>query len=525
MVSAASAPYPVVLVDSGGRALDANEAARQVLTAPSGEALALPDWLADVSSSEQAHAASGMISDRFFSAHPTVLDPATTAWWLVEETGHRVTSGELLAHRRHTAFLVEASSALLASLNLERCMETTARLAAEHLADAAVVIAPGRSRRLPMVTCGDQGDLSRGRLTQPPSLVPGLAEALEGFPPLPARWIRPEAVPGWLVPERFGPVGAVAVTPLPGHGVGAGALVLLRRSGKDSFLGFEEELARLFAARAGAAMSAARLYAEQEAISRVLMRELLPPALDRVRGVEFAGGYRASEDTEQIGGDFYDVHPSGDEDGETLALLGDVSGKGLEAAVLTGKIRNTLHALRTLSDDHQRVLGLLNDTLLSGSGPMRFATLVLASVRREHRDVVLRLTSAGHPVPLIVRRQGRVEEVPTSGSLIGALPRITSRTATVRLAPGESCVLYTDGVTEARGGPRGTAMFGDERLRHLLRGCAGMPAQAVVERIQMTLAQWIGDRVHDDIAVMSITAPRSQHLTAVDGTTPGRYTA
>ncbi|MFF9078556.1 PP2C family protein-serine/threonine phosphatase [Streptomyces rubiginosohelvolus] len=272
-------------------------------------------------------------------------------------------------------------------------------------------------------------------------------------------------------------------------------------------------------------MSAARLYAEQHAITQALLRELLPPKLVQVRGVEFAGGYRASEDAEQIGGDFYDVHPAADEDGETFALLGDVSGKGLEAAVLTGKIRNTLHALHTMAGNYQQVLELLNATLLSGSGPMRFATLVLASARREGTDVTLRLTSAGHPTPLIVRRDGQVEEADTSGSLIGARPAIISRTATVRLSPGEACVLYTDGVTEARGGRRGNVMYGEQRLHRLLEGCAGTPAEAVVERVLMASARWIGSGSHDDIAVMAITAPRSHHLTAVDGTTRGRYTA
>ncbi|RAJ39975.1 serine phosphatase RsbU (regulator of sigma subunit) [Kitasatospora sp. SolWspMP-SS2h] len=521
-MSAVSAPYPVVLVGADGRALEANAAARAVLGTGRDALPVLPRWLTGAGTSR---ASSGRVGDRFFSAHPTVLDAGATVWWLVEEAGHPVADDESGSHRGHTAFLIEASSALLASLNLRRSMETTARLAARHLADAAVVVAPGRSRRLPMVVCDQDGVLSTGKLEEEPSAVPGLEEALEGFPPLPARWMDPSAAPSWMVPAGFGPVGSVSIAPLPGHGVAAGALVLLRRAERPAFSERDEELGRLFAARAGAAMSAARLYEEQDAITRVLMRELLAPELVQVHGVEFAGGYRSSEDAERIGGDFYDVHPPAEEDGETFALLGDVSGKGLEAAVLTGKIRNTLHALRTLSTDHQQVLRLLNDTLLSRNGPLRFATLVLASARREGSDVALRLTSAGHPAPLIVRRDGRVEEAATSGSLIGAMPEVSFRTAAVRLAPGESCVLYTDGVTEARGGRRGGAMYGEERLHRLLENCAGMPAQAVVERVQMAAAQWIGKGDHDDIAVMAVTAPRSHHLTAVNGTTRGRYTA
>ena len=98
-----------------------------------------------------------------------------------------------------------------------------------------------------------------------------------------------------------------------------------------------------------------------------------------VGGVDFAGRYRAALDTDRVSGDFYDVHPPDDEREETLVVLGDVCGKGLEAAVLTGKIRTTVRALLPLANDHQRLLRLLNGALL-GAGGTRFATLVLASV-------------------------------------------------------------------------------------------------------------------------------------------------
>ncbi len=193
--------------------------------------------------------------------------------------------------------------------------------------------------------------------------------------------------------------------------------------------------------------------------------------------------------------------------------------------MITGKIRNTVQALLPMADDHARLLRLLNNALL-GSGSIRFATLVLASTHREDRDVVLRVTAAGHPPPLIVRRDGTVEEADTAGTLIGALPAIESRSAEVRLAPGETCLLYTDGVTEARGGPLGDAMFGERRLKRALAECAGMPAEAVVERIQMLADAWIGDGRHDDIAVLAITAPHGgAHLSAVDGATAGGRTA
>ncbi|MGX1274413.1 PP2C family protein-serine/threonine phosphatase [Streptomyces phaeoluteigriseus] len=517
--------HPVIVLAADGRVVDVNGAASDLLpTVRAGESLSAPCWLAAGRAGLGPGPVSGAVGDRHFSAHPSVLPDGSTAWCLVDETAHRSLLQELEAERGRTRFLTEASSALLASLNVDRCMEVTARLATEHLADAVLVIAPTASKRLPLVVCDHRGTVTHATISEEPETVPGLAEALRGFPPVPSRWIDPAAAPDWLVPEGFGEVGSLVITPLPGHGVPAGALVLLRRTRKAAFTDAEESLAGLFAARAGAAMSAARLYAEQNAISDTLMRELLPPTLRQVRGVEFAGGYRPSQDSERVGGDFYDVHPPTEDFPETLAVLGDVAGKGLEAAVLTGKIRNTLHALLPMADDHGKMLRLLNNAMRT-SHHTRFATLVLASVRRENGEVLLRLTSAGHPAPLIVRRDGTVEEADTGGTLIGVMPTISSRTAEVRLAPGETCLMFTDGVTEARGGPLGDTMFGDQRLQRAARECAGMPAEAVVERIQMVASQWIGGGRHDDIAVMAITAPRGAHLSAVDGTSRGRYTA
>lgn len=205
-------------------------------------------------------------------------------------------------------------------------------------------------------------------------------------------------------------------------------------------------------------------------------------------------------------------------------VLGDVCGKGLDAAVLTGKIRNTLQALAPLADQHEDVLKLLNSALLSPDNS-RFATVVLASVARRDGQLMLRLTCAGHPAPLIVRHDGRLERADTRGTLVGALPEFKARSYETALAPGEVCLLYTDGVTEARGGPLNKDVFGEKRLSTALAECAGMPAEAVVERVMMLATQWAGQRTHDDMAVVAISSPHRNHLAAVNGHTAGRYTA
>ncbi|MEW2288554.1 PP2C family protein-serine/threonine phosphatase [Streptomyces sp. NPDC047841] len=507
----------MLVSDRHGRLVRLNDAARLVLPdAVNGARLSaqVPAWLADAHQravfasppGTAAEAPHGAIGDRYFEAHPTVSE-GDVVWWLVDATDRRQAERALSDARRRSEVLSQASSTLLSTLNVPRCMEVAASLAAEHLADAAVLIAPPQGRRCSLTHARRGGPAVRTSRQVDIAGVPGLTEALQGYPPVPARWINPDDIPDWAIPDGFtGPVGSVIVAPLPGHGVPAGALILLRSSTEQAFTEGEEGFARLFAARAGAALSAARLYTEQATITATLMQDLLPPTLRTVHGVEYAGSYRPAKDHERIGGDFYDVHPGAGPAEETLVVLGDVAGKGLDAAVLTGKIRNTLHALLPLAEDHQQILNLLNSALLT-SRHTRFATLALASVHRRDDRVRLRLTSAGHMPPLIVRTDGTVEEAGTRGTLVGALPTVTARTVETALAPGETCLLYTDGITEARGGPLGDEFFGEDRLRRALADCVGMPAEAVVERVQMLAAQWLGTGRHDDMAVMAVTAP------------------
>ncbi|MFC1414062.1 PP2C family protein-serine/threonine phosphatase [Streptacidiphilus sp. N1-12] len=474
----------------------------------------------------------GTVGERVFRATSQPLPGECTGWLLTDVTEERASLKRLSEERVRTQFLVRASARLLASLNQRRCLRVTAELAAEQLADAAVLLTPTRGRRIAMTRLVRGGVIEETAVSVEVDQVPGLADALAGFPPVPSRWIQPDLAPAWLVPEDFGDLGSLVVTPLPGNGVSAGALILLRRSDQAGFNEEEELFARIFAARAGAAISAAVLYAERTETTGILQRALIPPAIDRLDGIDLASTYRPARAADLIGGDFYDVHPPllatearKGVPGETLLMLGDVCGKGPGAAILTGKIRHTIAALRRLEPRHGPLLELLNATLLDDHDA-RFVTLVLAGVTpAANGRLDLRLTSAGHPAPMLVRADGTVEEAATRGTLIGAVPDITSTTWTTVLDPGEMCLLYSDGVTEARGGPSGREMFGDQRLKDALAECAGMPVEAVVERIELVTSQWLGGGEHDDIALMAIGAPlRGSHLMMVDGRGRGRYT-
>ncbi|WP_353942269.1 PP2C family protein-serine/threonine phosphatase [Streptomyces sp. HUAS MG91] len=513
-------PYPTVTVDAAGTVLSYNEQAADLL-ARIDVGAALPDvapaWLAEAHLRHAGGArtapsawAGGRIGELRVKALAGPGAAGTVTWWLVSDSAPAGAAQELARERARAALLQELSSELLTSLDVAHCREVTVRRAARHLADAAVLVGMSDGRDFPVTRCTAGGPVTEERIPLDAGQLPGLAEALLGLPTTPSAWIDPGAVPSWAVPEGFAgevaAVGSVVVVPLPGHGAPAGCLILLRRPGRAPFGSAEERFARLFAARAGAALSLARSHARQARFTDVLMRDLLPPALGRVHGICFSGRYRSSTAGERVGGDFYDLLPGAVPEAETVAVLGDVCGKGIEAAVVAGRVRHALQALVPFAADHTRLLTLLNDALLAAR-QAPFVTLVLVSAVREGPRVRLRVSSAGHPAPLVVRAGGRVEQVPVGGTLLGAIEELEFETADVVLEPGETCLLYSDGITEARGGPLSDVMFGEDRLRAVLAPCAGMPTEAVTEHVQMVAAQWLGGGPHDDMAVLAIGAP------------------
>ncbi len=192
-----------------------------------------------------------------------------------------------------------------------------------------------------------------------------------------------------------------------------------------------------FAQRAGIAMAAAALYARQVRTAGVLRTSLLQPSLPRVPGLTLGAAYRPADEGLLIGGDFYDVlHRPGT---ATTFLLGDVCGKGVDAAVSTGRVRQSVLALRRVEDDPVRLLELLNATMLDAAPPdraPRFVTLVFGTATPlPGGGVRLVLAGGGHLPPLVVRGD-RVEQVDIGGMLAGAVPDARFRACTVDLARG-----------------------------------------------------------------------------------------
>lgn len=435
------------------------------------------------------------------------------AWYVRDVTEEHARTDALLAERSRTAFLARAGSRLGLSLHRDQTLRAAVTLPVPYLADVAVVVhrpAPPAEDAPHWIryATGDSGPVTGVTGWRTVESVPGLVEALDGDRTEPSPWLDAELADlAEVLPTGFGRPGTVLISPMPSAGGPAGALVLARRPERPGFDQREIALAREFAGRAGAALAAAELYGEQAHLARVLQNSLLPPELPRLPGMTLAGGYRAAGDSLRIGGDFYDVFPTGE--GGLLAL-GDVCGKGVGAAVLTGRVRQSLQTLRLVEQRPRELLELLNRALLDAPDAARraqFTTLLLGAVRREPGGGLrVRVAGGGHPAPLVARAGGGIETVRVGGMPVGALTDARFVDAEVRLAPGDLLLAYTDGVTEARGGPTELAMFGEDRLRQAVASGAGLPPAALVERVLQLVDEWLDGQPHDDIAMLVLAA-------------------
>lgn len=240
----------------------------------------------------------------------------------------------------------------------------------------------------------------------------------------------------------------------------------------------------------------------QRLLARTLQESLLPARLPDIPGMEAAARFRASGEGNEVGGDFYDLFESGG--GNWSVVIGDVCGKGPDAAAVTGLVRYTLRAAAMREPRPSTVLRLLNEALLRQRDDLRFATVAYASLTPEGGGgMSVNLSCAGHPLPLLMRSGGAVETVGVPGTLMGvwADPRLED--ASARLEPGDTLVLYTDGVTEAR---TNGGILGERRLREVLGACGGMDAEAIATRIEATALEIQHGEPRDDIAVVVLRA-------------------
>jgi PAS domain S-box-containing protein len=239
-----------------------------------------------------------------------------------------------------------------------------------------------------------------------------------------------------------------------------------------------------------------RLLAERDHVARTLQQSLLPRELPDIPGVELAARYLAAGEGNEVGGDFYDCFATGG--GDWALVVGDVCGKGAEAAALTALARYTLRAAAQHTRRPRAALTELNEALLRDRVDYRFCTVLYASLTPRDDRVTACVAAAGHPLPLLLRENGEVTTVGSPGSLLGIVdtPELTEHT--VELGPGDALVLYTDGVTEA------DRSAGPGRLAGVLEGCRGVDAAAIAEAVEADALAAGGGPARDDVAVVVV---------------------
>jgi phosphoserine phosphatase RsbU/P len=234
-----------------------------------------------------------------------------------------------------------------------------------------------------------------------------------------------------------------------------------------------------------------------------LQRSLLPATLATPPGMTTASHYHMAT-PDEVGGDFYDLFSlAGDRWG---FFLGDVRGKGIAAAAVTAAARYTLRAAAVYDPEPVAVLRNLNAVLFQeyAAPDHRHCTVIFGILERRGSGYAATIASGGHPPALLVRADGSAEYQTTDGgTLIGILtePRLVERT--ILLAPGDTLILYSDGLTEAR--TRAGRRYGDEALRDFARGLGPTDAAAAVEAVAGLLTTF--EVVDDDVAVMALTVP------------------
>jgi serine phosphatase RsbU (regulator of sigma subunit) len=411
--------------------------------------------------------------------------------------------------RQRLAFLAEINDLLTSSLDYDRTLGEVARQAVPELADwCAIHVFDVDGTTLRLEVAHSDPDKVRGvrELSEryPPALndpSQPLSRVLHSGEPILISRVSDELVTSLARGEdhldRIRSLGlrSALIVPLKARGRTFGALTMaMAESGRryrKPDLEFFQQLAR----SAATSLDNARLFSESATVARTLQQSLLPADLPEIPGVEVAARYRAAAEGTMVGGDFYDLFETGR--GEWVMVVGDVCGKGAEAAALTGLVRHTIRAVSVREANPSRVLELVNREILRGEVD-RFCTAMVATLRPDGERLQVKVSCAGHPPPLVLRPRRTVEATDCEGTLLGifADPELVDRT--VDLRPGDSALLYTDGVVERfeRAG-RG----GDAHLVSLLWESEEEDAAGIADRIYRDAAM-NGERSKDDLAVV-----------------------
>jgi len=242
---------------------------------------------------------------------------------------------------------------------------------------------------------------------------------------------------------------------------------------------------------------------EARALARTLQQTLIPPAPPAIPGLDVAAAYRPAGSGDEVGGDFYDIFEVAD--GGWVVAVGDVCGKGVEAAVITALARHTIRAAAVGHDRPSAILAVL-DEVLRRHETDRFCTVALLRMHPLQQGWACAHGSGGHDLPVLCRTGAEPIAVGTPGSLLGVLEDASFHDTDVELGPGDAIVLFTDGLTEAR---RDGEFFGVGRLRAAIATHAGS-AGSVAEGVLQEVLEFQGQHTRDDIALVVVRVPETE---------------
>ncbi len=286
--------------------------------------------------------------------------------------------------------------------------------------------------------------------------------------------------------------------PISDGTTGYGTLTLTRLADKGPFgvadLGLAEELGGHLAV----AIRVDRVFRQRSQVAEALQASLLPARLPAVAGLEFAAAYIGATQFQEISGDFYDVFKAGD--GWGIAV-GDVCGKGQDAAAMTAAARHAIRALAHVHDTPAAVLAAANEVLVAEDYDDRFVTASLAFLRQRERGVQVQLGSCGHVGPAVVRADGRVEILEGDGLPLGLFEDIQPGRLELELGTGDVLFFYTDGVTEARSADMS---FFEDRLADALAAVAGRSASEIVRAVQELVTSFSAGELKDDVTILAV---------------------
>ncbi len=419
---------------------------------------------------------------------------------------------DITAHKRaelSQRFLARSAEVLASSLNPDELLVEVANLAVPEVADWVAVDLATDSGRLDRKALAHVDpdvrewalEMSQ-RYPSQPDAPAGVYEVIrtgqaELYPEIPDELLREGAQDEehYRILTEFGMRSAIIV-PMTTRGRTIGALTFVSGSSGRRFDEQDVELAHELARRCATAIDNARLYTERSYIARTLQESLLPIELPDIPGMEAAARFRPTGEGNEVGGDFYDMFETGDR-GWTV-VMGDVCGKGPDAAAVTALARYTLRAAAMHERLPSRSLALLNEALLRQRDDRRFCTVAYAYIEKLDRGARVGVASGGHPLPLLLRAEGTVEEVGAPGTLLGVVPDPDLEDRAVMLEPGDALIFYTDGVIESRG----DSHMDDRRLAELITTCAGAGADAIAAKVEEAAVLSQGGRPRDDIAVL-----------------------